>query len=179
MLPEAHLVHVSPGRVRIKIPLKRGDGEFFSSLREQLAKLPMVQNVEVNPLTGSVLVHHNFNGAEVDYKAISDYTELSGLFTLAKPNADPIPVRNQIVALFESANDKVKGATAGELDLPTTASLGLLGMGLYQLGKGNVGAPAWHVAFWYALNTFLQGRREGMGGVPRRPGDRAGEQQST
>jgi hypothetical protein len=44
------------------------------------------------------------------------------------------------------------------LDLSTSASLGLLGVGLFQLGKGNVVAPAWHVAFWYALNTFLQGR---------------------
>jgi hypothetical protein len=158
MLPEAQLVHVSPGRVRIKIPSKRGDGGFFSSLRDQLAKFPMVRNVEVNPLTGSVLVRHNFNGADVDYKAISDYTELTGLFKLATPSTDPVPVRNQIAALFERANKKIQRATAGELDLSTSASLGLLGVGLFQLGKGNVVAPAWHVAFWYALNTFLQGR---------------------
>lgn len=158
MLPEAHLVHASPGRVRIRISSKKRDQAFFSSLREQLSKFPMIRKVEVNSLTGSVLVIHDLNGMEVDLKAVSDYTEMSGLFTLQKPDSDQTSTTEKIAALFSSANERVKGATAGELDLPTTASLGLLGMGVYQIGKGNVAAPAWHVAFWYALNIFLQGR---------------------
>jgi hypothetical protein len=158
MLPEAHLVHASPGRVRIRIASKKRDNAFFSALREQISKFPMIRNVEVNPLTGSVLVIHDLNGTDVDLKAVSEYTEMTGLFKLRQPNPAQTSVREQIATVFSSANDRVKGATAGELDLPTTASLGLLGMGLYQIGKGNVAAPAWHVAFWYALNIFLQGR---------------------
>ncbi len=158
MLPEAHLVHASPGRVRIRIPSRKRDEAFFSSLKERIAKFPMIQRVEANPLTGSVLVIHDLNGTDVDLKTISDYTEMSGLFTLQQPGPDQSSVSEKIATLVSGANDKVRGATAGELDLPTTASLGLLGLGLYQLGRGNVAAPAWHVAFWYALNIFLQGQ---------------------
>jgi len=36
------------------------------------------------------------------------------------------------------------------------AILSLLGLGLYQILRGNFRAPPWYTAFWYALGIFTK-----------------------
>lgn len=41
-------------------------------------------------------------------------------------------------------------------DLPGMAFLTLLGVGIYQLVRGNFAAPPWYTAFWYAMGIFTK-----------------------
>jgi hypothetical protein len=34
--------------------------------------------------------------------------------------------------------------------------MGLLGTGIYQIVRGNFGAPPWYTAFWYAFGVFTK-----------------------
>jgi hypothetical protein len=158
MLPEAYLTHLTPGRLRVKIPSKKGDGSYFLSLKERFAHFPGVEKIEVNPLTGSLLVLHNLDLQNIDRKALSDYTEMSGLFKLQFVSNPPDSASDTIHKTYWEANEKVKRFTDGQIDLPVLAFTGLLGAGMIDMGRGNLAAPAWHVAFWYALNIFLQGQ---------------------
>jgi len=65
-------------------------------------------------------------------------------------------IRRNVRETFQDFNEKMKELTSGEIDLPTLAFLLLLGVGVYQIGAGNFAAPAWYVAFWYAMNIFMQ-----------------------
>lgn len=159
MLPEAFVTHMTAGRLRIKIPSKKGERSYFSSLQERFSGLPGVQKIEVNPLTGSVLVRHSLSVKELDLKVLSGYTEAGGLFKLGAPNGAEKPVSNKINGTFRRADEKVREFTKGELDLSTAAVLGLLGVGVVQMVRGKTAAPAWHVAFWYAFNIFLNNQR--------------------
>lgn len=159
MLPEAHITHQAAGRLRMKIPAQKGNAAFFSSLKERFSSFPGVQKVEVNPLTGSVLVLHTIDLKEVDFKMISEYTQQSGLFRLGQPNTSNGSVSQRMVESFQGVNRKVEQFTGGEVDLPTLAFVGLLGFGIFDMARGKTAAPAWHVAFWYALNIFLSNQR--------------------
>ncbi|MBI2875417.1 MAG: hypothetical protein HYY20_00890 [Candidatus Tectomicrobia bacterium] len=57
--------------------------------------------------------------------------------------------------MFQGADKQVKSLTGGELDIPILAFLGLSGLGLFQILRGDLAAPAWHVAFWYALGIWV------------------------
>jgi hypothetical protein len=44
--------------------------------------------------------------------------------------------------------------TGGELDIPSVFFAALLISGIYQIARGNMAAPAWYTAFWYAFGIF-------------------------
>jgi len=160
MLPEAFITHFSSGRVRVKVPSRKGDQAYFLSLKEKFSAFPGVQRTEVNALTGSILILHSLNLESLDLKQMAAYTEFNGLFRLG---GDPLSergptlnIRGRFKEMFQNLNEKMTGMTQGEIDLPTLAFLSLLGIGIYQISIGNFAAPAWYVAFWYAMNIFLQ-----------------------
>jgi len=65
MMEQAFLPHFVPGRLRLKVPERRGDGDYFRWLQESLLALPRVKGVSsVNPVTGSVLLEHAWPAAE-------------------------------------------------------------------------------------------------------------------
>jgi len=80
MLPEAFITHFITGRVRIKIPSKKGDEAFFLSIKERFSNFPGVQKIKINSLTGSILILHSFDPESLDIKQIKAYTELNSLF---------------------------------------------------------------------------------------------------
>ncbi len=134
----ARLTHDVPGRLRYRIAARRGDPEFFSRIGAELLKCEMVQTVEINPLTGSVLVIHAAESA-----AVTRYAEQHGLFRLGGGHnsdagcADP----------FDPSADK---PAADVLSLLPPLFIGL---GVYQLLQGNVLAPA-ATLFWYAFSLL-------------------------
>lgn len=159
MLPKAHISHQTSGRLRIRIPSQKGNAAYFASLKERFSSFPGVQKIEVNPLTGSVLVLHTIDLNKIDFKMISEYTEQSGLFLFEQSNHSAGTVSQKVVETFQDANRKVEKFTGGEVDLPTLSVVGLLGVGLLGMARGRTAAPAWHVAFWYALNIFLNSQK--------------------
>jgi hypothetical protein len=56
-LPTARISHFTARRVRIKIPEKRRDRAYFSTVADRLAAWESVEQVEANPLTASLLIH--------------------------------------------------------------------------------------------------------------------------
>ncbi len=163
MLPDARLSHATSGRLRIKVPSKKGDGAYFHSLKERLTQCGGVEGLSVNPVTGSVLVLH---AAGVD--AIREYAEAQGLFRLSGNSPLPVsgaatPLSQRVALNYESFDRRLRSMTGGEIDIPGMAFVVLLGLGIYQIGRGNFAAPAWYTAWWYALNIFLKGLPGGGG----------------
>ncbi len=161
MLPEAYLSHLTSERLRIKIPSKKGNTAYFLSLKDQLSqfsKLPGVQKIEVNPLTGSILVRHTLDMKNLDINTIAQYTEINGLFMLKLPAAGQTPASLKLGETFSHMNTKIKSFTGGEIDVSTLAILGFLGVAIFQMRRGHVMIPA-ITALWYAA-TLLKEQQE-------------------
>lgn len=153
MVPDAYLSHMTSGRLRLKIPSRKGDISYFASLGKKLSGLDGIEKVEVNPLTGSALFIHT-----VDSKMIAEYARANNFFYLNRTNPSPSNLHQRVSETFSGLNNQIKGFSGGELDMGAMAFLILVGAGIYQISKGNIAALPWYAAFWYALNIFLKAK---------------------
>lgn len=152
-IPSASIAHITADRLRIKMPSKKKDEEFFASLKEKFGGCAGVKAVEVNPLTGSVLFKHESNS-----EAIADYALKNKIFKLETSKPDYTDLHGKVAETFNGIDKKIKGITGGDMDIAGAAFVALLGMGIYQISRGNFAGPAWYTAFWYALNIFLKAK---------------------
>jgi copper chaperone CopZ len=58
-MPRAHIVHFTPGRMRLRLREAKGDHRTLRRLCSAIEALPGVREVSINPTTGSVLVHYD------------------------------------------------------------------------------------------------------------------------
>lgn len=156
MVSTARIITGIPGRTRIRISGRKGDGDYFAAVREKLLKCGGVRDVTVNPAIGSVLILH-----EGEFAAIARYGQEAGLFSVtgedAGRKAAPLYVQATLGA-YRAVDERLKRLTGGEIGLAGASFLALAGTGIYQIARGKLGAPAWYTAFWYALNIFLKTR---------------------
>jgi hypothetical protein len=146
----ATIVSSVRGRTRFRVSSRRRDDAYFLSLERALSAAPEVERVDVNPITGSVLVHHR--------------GELAALFALAGEHAlfelSTLPERPQdLLRQQASALDaQLQELTGQSLDLRSAALALLMTVGVVQLLRGQFAAPAVTV-FWYAaaLLTSIEG----------------------
>jgi hypothetical protein len=153
MLPEAHITHIIRGRLRVKIPVKKGDASYFADLSGKMTGCEGVERIEVNSVTSSVLIIHS-----TDSKNIAEYAEENSLFRIqeVKFYEKQTYISRKITETFNGLNRKVTVSTKGFANLPDIAVLTLIGLSAFQISRGNFIAPAWYAALWYALNIFLK-----------------------
>lgn len=153
MLPEAQVCHRSINRLRIRIPSRRGDRNYFESLREKFAALKTFESMEINPVTGSVL----FLGKGADPSLVGDAGKSGGLFSFKEEmEVRPVPLSRRIAEPIQGASAFLTRNTGGLVDLPGLAFVLLLGIGAYQVLRGNLRSPPWYTAFWYAFGVFTK-----------------------
>src|SRR5271165_658152 len=51
--------HQVPGRVRMKIPAGKGNPELLKQISEVFGVIPGIEEITVNPTTGSVVLHYD------------------------------------------------------------------------------------------------------------------------
>lgn len=159
MHPKAHISHQTKGRLRVKIPSMKGKEAFFISLRDSLAKHKDISEVRTNHVTGSALILH-----KSDTDTIRKYAEECNLFKMIDAAISHPRISRDLYYGFKGIDRNIRSATGGELDVPSVAFLSLIGMGIYDISRGNFAAPAWYTAFWYALNIFLKAKPDGNEG---------------
>jgi Heavy metal associated domain 2 len=158
MIPSAFVSHHVPGRARISIPSRKGNGAYFESVTKAFSDVPCFERIEANIRTGSVL----FMGGKISLEAISAEASSRGLFQLhvIKKDSGPAGLQQRVSDSFKNMNRAFTQFTGGELDIAGLAFLALVGAGIYEIGRGNFTAPAWYTVFWYALNIFLKSSKD-------------------
>ncbi len=150
-MPVAFVSHQTGTRLRIKVPSKRKDVNFLSSLSTEISGIDGVKNVEVNKLTGSILIHHSHDPA-----GIVETIKANKLLTFAGRRFARTHLHRRVNDAFKEADVTIRDLTGNELDVSGAAVLTLIGVGIYQVWRGNVAAIPWYAAGWYALNIFLK-----------------------
>ncbi len=59
LIKGVQVVHAMPGRVRLRVSKVRDNPAFAQKAQDRLARVPGVKQVEVKPLTGSVLIFYD------------------------------------------------------------------------------------------------------------------------
>ena len=152
MLPQAIVSHRTAERLRIKIVSRKGDGAFFSTVEQSLDRDLKYRIVQVNALTGSVLI----TDSGVDLETLADHASRRGLFTLEHRLAPVQPLGRTLFGPLLALNRKISGFTDGVVDFPGLVFLTLCGFGIYEILRGNIRPPPWYTAFWYAFGIFTK-----------------------
>lgn len=151
MTPEARIMHRMAGRLRLKIPSKKGDVRYFEVAEQTFKGCEPVDEVSSNPVTGSMLIH--FSGTA---EAVLAFAQNKQLFTVVeeKEIKQGTDFHQGVNASFNSINRQVRGWTEGSINLGGLAVVALVGAGIFQIARGNLTAIPWYSAFWYALGIF-------------------------
>jgi hypothetical protein len=191
MLATAYLVHQIPGRMRLRVPDKRGDASYFESVSKVLSRHPGVEHLMVKPGTASILVHHH-GAAEPIVAAASE----RGLFAIAP---EPQPARSHSAAevntkrILPSGLDAVANGLAGLavlqatrgqpfgnavenfwnsyaarriLDRPGLAAI-FIAIGVYQAFRGQYLGSAASLYFYSLLTRQLAAAEKAKAGARR------------
>jgi hypothetical protein len=149
----AFIVHELPGRLRLKIPEKRGDTAYFTRLAEQLPRCPGIVRVDGKAHTGSLLVLHAPATRAADIDA---YAERHGLFSLTdRPAAPRRTLRQHASGGVDVLDRGLSAASGGVIDLASAVLLVLLVLAARQAARGQVLAPAFTL-LWYALELIAR-----------------------
>jgi hypothetical protein len=132
----AHIEHRLPGRVRLRVPSKRGDLAFFERVVKELSRHPAVWDLVASPLTGSVTLQYS-----EPLQAIMDAVADLLLFESSRPERG--------VATSASKRDK---RASGDAGLAGQVAAGLSGLCIYQALRGKVVGNAVE-SFWLSFNA--------------------------
>jgi len=166
------LRHAIPGRIRLRIPAIKGEPALALEVQRQLAALPVIRRVEVNPTAASVLVLYD----PADSAAIAQLGRLiiPGLDFDAVPRPGDDPGRaptspaDSFATFGHELNRKIEAATGGAVDLKFLVPASLVVGGLIRLmAARKVPSPTWYDFLWFAFGTYFTLNR---GGSPEAPG---------
>lgn len=133
MTPIATIQHQIPGRLRLRIPARRGDVSFFHGIVQALSKLPGVEKLDAIPLTGSIIIRHSGSA-----QAIAAAATEQGLFEIG-------PEEPKEAAAPSTRRRPYSG-------LRSTAATGLSGLALFQVARGQLTGNAAE-NFWNAYGA--------------------------
>jgi hypothetical protein len=146
VLPQAHIVHAMPERMRVKVESRRGDEAYFTKIKQGFSRLPGIVTVETNPLTASVLLRHSG-----DVNAVASSAEENGLFRLTSTAVETLPVEYQGTENLRRIDQHLRALTGEAINLTSMFFLALAAVGISQAIQGNVAVPA-VTALWGALH---------------------------
>ena len=147
----AELVHASPGRLRLRLRELDLAKPAIGRAREQLAAVPGVRDVQLNPLARSFVLLYDAKSSDIAdlFAAI----ERSGIHvtpdsSVADRGLLSRPLDQSIEAFFGGADEKVRAKSEGFVGLRTLLPVGLAALAAREVLAGRLAAaaPAHHGA---------------------------------
>lgn len=154
----AYIKHQLPGRVRLKIPQKRGDFRYFDRIAELFADYPGITQLQLNPSAASILICH---GTETQFLNIAEFAQTNGLFTIVEqPDEETftipyIPIPKLTSTGLNRLDESLMDFSQGRLDGRSLLFLSLIGLAVRQMAKGHIMGPA-STLLWYAFSVLKE-----------------------
>jgi hypothetical protein len=174
MTSHAHIVHHTPGRLRLKLSGAKGNADFLAQVKESLGPMQGVREIEVNSVTGSVLVHYDPENFADFHHDVNDHASQNDLFAIQhqppitkvdeavdkmEREAEYLAKRSHtarvVVDFLHDLDVKVKQTTNNAVDLKVLVPLALA---VYSITVIELSAatPMWATLGLFSFNHFLE-----------------------
>jgi hypothetical protein len=170
--------HQVPGRVRMKIPAGKGNPELLKQISEVFGVIPGIEEVTVNPRTGSVVLHYDtdrhdeFHGSfRQHYDADHDAhgatngglhgadTELDKLTHSIEEEAEFLARHSHtaraVVDFVKMCDHEIKRATNNNIDLKIVFAVAIIGFTVFEVGA-TAATPVWVTLAIFTVNHFIE-----------------------
>jgi len=179
--------HQVPGRVRMKIPAGKGNPELLKQISEVFAVIPGIEEVTVNPLTGSVVLHYDtdchdefhgsfrrhfeahgaaqaaagqgMHGADTELDKIANSIEAEAEFLARHSHS-----ARAVVDFVKMLDREIKVATNNNIDLKIVFAAGIIGLTVFEVGA-TAATPVWVTLAIFTVNHFIEMHERQMHGA--------------
>lgn len=165
MALDAYVHHHLPGRLRLRVPEAKGEGDELREISAAIARAPGISDVEYNPITGSILIQYS----PEQYKdlpslesslsapavpiAINDSHPVNGSHHRGHNRGRSVAAR-RVDSFFRNLDHEIRVATDNEVDLKFILPFGVAVLGLLALRYSST-TPLWLTLLIFAFNSFL------------------------
>jgi hypothetical protein len=167
----AKIAHHVPGRMRLKVDTAKGNDALMEEIRQTLANVPGIHDIQVNASTGSVTVHYAVDAhpeihATIDHHqehfCVSHAAPTTKLDEMTKMIADEAEFLAEhshsarvVVDFCKKIDMNIKKSTNNTLDLKVLLPLGLAGVAFLEIGA-TAATPVWVTIALFSLNHFVE-----------------------
>jgi Heavy metal associated domain 2 len=170
--------HQVPGRVRMKIPAGKGNPELLKQISEVFGVIPGIEEIIVNPTTGSVVLHYdadrhdefhgNFrqhydahgaahgaanggmHGADTELDKLTGSIEAEAEFLASHSHS-----ARAVVDFVKKLDREVKLATNNTIDLKIVFAVGIIALTVFEVGA-TAATPVWVTLAIFTVNHFIE-----------------------
>jgi hypothetical protein len=166
---DVRVVHAIPGRIRLKVTQLRTNPGLAGAIQTKLSSVPGITLIEVNPVTGSVLVFYETSRpaspgalqalAEHLTPLFPDLNVGSLEFRLTQPAngaSSDSTLAGGVSTFFGALNTRINSLTSGGADLKILLPLTLFLLEIRgALASEKLVFPTWYDLLWFSLGTFF------------------------
>ena len=164
---EVQIVHLSPGRLRLRVRRGALEDQTLQAAERALAGLAGVREVRENPIARSVLIR--YDGDAVELAAVLAAVSRAGVTVVPSDRpiqgagpvttVDRTDLSKSITTLADLVDRRVADLTGGRADLRTLVPISFAILAVRQALAGQVTAVPWYALAWYAFDSFVKLRR--------------------
>jgi len=169
--------HQVPGRVRMKIPAGKGNPELLQQISEVFGVIPGIEEITVNPTTGSVVLHYDadrhdeFHGKFQQHYAAHGAvngglaglhgadTELDKLTGSIEAEAEYLASHSHsaraVVDFVKKLDREIKLATNNNVDLKIIFAASIIAFTVFEVGA-TAATPVWVTLAIFTVNHFIE-----------------------
>ncbi|WJR81437.1 HMA2 domain-containing protein [Bradyrhizobium sp. NP1] len=162
------IAHQVPGRIRMKVPSVKANPELAEQIKQTFAVIPGIEEVIVNPVTGSVVLHYDTDQHHAFHGQLQHHTgvhcpppnnEIDALARKIEQEAEYLAEHSHtakaVVDFFRDFDHQIKIATGNVVDLKILLAGGIAAFTIFEVGA-NAATPVWVTLAIFALNHMIQ-----------------------
>ena len=168
---DLQIAHQVPGRVRMKIAAGKGNPELLKQISDTFGVIPGIEQVTVNPTTGSVVLHYDTERHDEFHGSLADHyhapstggrppsTELDELAHRIEDEAEFLAKHSHtaraVVDFVKKVDREIKLASNNTVDLKIVFALGIIGFTVFEVGA-TAATPVWVTLAIFTVNHFIE-----------------------
>jgi Heavy metal associated domain 2 len=163
------VAHQVPGRVRMKIPSAKGNPELLEEMKQTLSVIPGIEQVIVNPATGSLVLHYDTDQHDEFHGRLEHHTgghvrpppsnEIDALASKIQQEAEFLAENSHaarvVVDFFKQVDQQIKTSSHNTIDLKIVLAVGIASFTILEVGA-NAATPVWVTLAMFGLNHLIE-----------------------
>ena len=165
---KVQIAHQVPGRIRLKVPKAKENPELIEQIKQMFNVIPGIEEVTVNPTTGSVVLHYDTDRHDEFHGRLQHHTgghdkpptnQIDALANRIEQEAEYLAEHSQtakvVVDYFKDFDRQIKIASGNVVDLKIVLAAGIAGFTIFEVGA-SAATPVWVTLSIFALNHMIQ-----------------------
>jgi cation transport ATPase len=162
------VAHQVPGRIRMKVPAGKDNAELLEQIKQTFSVIPGIEQVTVNPTTGSVVLHYDTEKHDEFHGHLHHHTghhfkppgnEIDSLASKIEEEAEYLAEHSHtakvVVDFCKDLDKQIKVASGNVIDLKIVLAVGIAGFTIFEVGA-SAATPVWVTLSVFALNHMIQ-----------------------